>query len=97
MSTETNLQKALNDWNQAKSDRRAVIESLRTLTAAVNTAEQKVLEEVAGRLVGHITADDLSISTFWECTASPIGWCVYDYEKDDGEMCLFCGDPEERK
>jgi hypothetical protein len=34
----------------------------------------------------------------WECSESPIETCVYDEEKDPAhDICLFCGDPEERK
>ena len=38
------------------------------------------------------------ISYEWECSQSPIGYCVYDSIDDPAhDDCLFCHDPEERK
>ena len=34
----------------------------------------------------------------WECPESPFGYCLYDmYEDLVCDMCIFCGDPLERK
>lgn len=32
----------------------------------------------------------------WECWLSPIGHCVYENDGDEC-ICIFCGEPEERK
>lgn len=38
------------------------------------------------------------ISREWECSTSPVGYCVYDIVEDPAhDDCLFCGEPEERK
>lgn len=32
----------------------------------------------------------------WDCNLSPLGYCLYS--DDEGEpICIFCGEPEERK
>jgi hypothetical protein len=34
----------------------------------------------------------------WECPTSPVGFCIYDVDADDGmEDCLYCHEPSERK
>jgi len=38
------------------------------------------------------------ISNEWECSTSPVGYCVYDIVEDPAhDDCIFCHDPEERK
>lgn len=34
----------------------------------------------------------------WDCEKSPVGWCVYNKEKDAAwDNCIFCGLAYERK
>jgi len=34
----------------------------------------------------------------WECSKSPVGWCILDSDADDNsESCIYCGEPDERK
>ena len=40
---------------------------------------------------------DLYNGEKWDCSLSPLGYCVYE-EDECGELtCIFCGEPEERK
>ena len=43
------------------------------------------------------TEKELYDGDSWDCNLSPIGKCVYKQD-DSGEfVCIFCGEPEERK
>ena len=34
----------------------------------------------------------------WDCNLSPLGYCLYEYDECGGDyICIFCGEPEERK
>jgi len=43
------------------------------------------------------TDETLFDGEYWECEKSPLKRCIYKID-DGGEMvCIFCGEPEERK
>lgn len=41
--------------------------------------------------------DELYDGNFWKCDLSPIGRCVYKQDNSGEFVCVFCGEPEERK
>ena len=41
--------------------------------------------------------EDLYDGDHWGCELSPIGRCVYKIDSSGESICVFCGEPEERK
>lgn len=41
--------------------------------------------------------EDLYDGDDWHCELSPIGRCVYKIDSSGESVCVFCGEPEERK
>lgn len=40
---------------------------------------------------------EISISSFWKCNKSPVGYCVYDNIEDSPhDHCVYCNKPEDR-
>lgn len=33
----------------------------------------------------------------WDCNLSPLGYCIYEEDECGESVCIFCGEPEERK
>lgn len=41
--------------------------------------------------------EDLYDGDEWDCELSPIGKCIYKIDSSGESVCVFCGEPEERK
>ncbi len=41
--------------------------------------------------------EDLYDGDEWDCELSPIGRCIYKIDSSGESVCVFCGEPEERK
>ena len=48
------------------------------------------LRELSGVLVTHYTQ-------IWDCPSGPLGYCAYTSDRSTHPLCVFCGEPEERK
>ena len=40
---------------------------------------------------------DLYNGDRWDCNLSPLGYCIYEEDECGESVCVFCGEPEERK
>lgn len=41
--------------------------------------------------------EDLYDGDEWDCELSPMGRCIYKIDSSGESVCVFCGEPEERK
>lgn len=41
--------------------------------------------------------DTLYDGEYWKCNLSPVGRCIYKIDSSGESVCVFCGEPEERK
>jgi hypothetical protein len=77
----------------------AAVETKEALTAAMK-AHSKTAAKLHSELVELVNLPDGHgmIIGNWECPTSPIGFCIYDIDADNGiEDCLYCHEPSERK
>jgi hypothetical protein len=87
-------------------DRVALLESeieelLPELLSSIEDSEivAYLAEHVASQRDGKpFDVGELELGSAWPCPKSPVGQCVYDVTQDPcRDVCLLCGQPEERK
>lgn len=77
------------------SRERAISDKIRLLRKEAGGLQAEIKDLIAGAL--GISSWDIAIGT-WRCAPSPLGKCIYDAREDPClDMCLLCGDPDERK
>ena len=76
---------------------------IKTHLGAIENAKFQI-NEIAKECIPDFHFLNHEVSDFWSCDDSPIGWCVWGLSDDKGDLipkpyrvCLYCGDPIERK
>ena len=87
---------ALHNLPQVYHDCRRAEEALQEAEATYHLRHKQLMLWVAEKL--KLSANTDLVEGPHSCSKSPIRVCVYNNEEDKcHDVCLFCGDPEERK
>ena len=55
------------------------------------------IDDILDKYVGEDEGQWHRVSMFWECTESPVGYCVYTKWEDPlSDNCVYCHQPHER-
>ena len=58
--------------------------------------KNKIFDFESNILTKFFPGEDIYDGEYWDCKNSPFNRCIYKYNQGD-YICIFCGEPEERK
>ena len=81
--------------HMSKWDMRSLVLSMHDIQRQASATISQIIDEVIP--FDHQLVTKLG-DTLWDCKSSPFLFCAYNVVEDPAkDLCIFCGEPEERK